>query len=176
MNEDDDMMKDLLKLEYEAKLIDKAENQFIKKEESTVVGQQESTNTFAERFQKRQEFKKKIRDSTKVSPTFLREDAGKVWNDASLSEWPENDYRIMVLGLHQACTDDKLYDAFKHYKSIVKAHVVHDTSNRGKHYGFVSLMDVNDYIKAMKEMDGGFVENAKVHLQPSKWKDKSLKK
>lgn len=176
MTEDDDMMKELLKLEYEVKLLEKPKEQFIKKEDAVVVGQQESTNTYAEKFKKREEHKQKLRDNVKVSGRYIREDAGRVWNDSSLSEWPENDYRIRVLGLHSSARDDQLYEAFKHFKSLAKAHVVHDSSGRGKFYGFVSLMDVNDYITAMKTMEGTFIGNVKIHIEPSKWKSKTYKK
>lgn len=43
-------------------------------------------------------------------------------------------------------------------------------------YGFVSLLDCNDYVKAMREMQGKYVGNRPIKLLPSKWTEKSLQK
>ena len=52
-------------------------------------------------------------------------------------------------------TDELLYRAFCKYPSIQKARVIKDKKSlKTKGYGFVSLKDPNDFLKALKEMDG----------------------
>ena len=46
------------------------------------------------------------------------------------------------------------------------------TKSRG--FGFVSIREVTDYMKAMKEVNGKYVGNRPISLKPSKWVDKSL--
>lgn len=54
-------------------------------------------------------------------------------------------------------TDQILENAFKKYPSFQKARVVRDKrTGKTKGYGFVSFKDVNDYMAAMKEMNGEF--------------------
>lgn len=47
-------------------------------------------------------------------------------------------------------------------------------TSKTKGYGFVSLMKAEDYMKAMKEMDGQYIGNRPVKLTRSKYKDRSL--
>ena len=55
----------------------------------------------------------------------------------------------------------------------MKVRVVHDKKNKkSKGYGFVSLSDPNDFLRAMKEMDGVYVGNRPIKLRKSKWKDR----
>jgi len=35
-------------------------------------------------------------------------------------------------------------------------------------------MEVNDYVKAMRELDGKYVGNRPIKLTPSKWQDKTI--
>lgn len=50
-------------------------------------------------------------------------------------------------------TDDVLGNAFKKYASFAMAKVVRDKkTQKSKGFGFVSLLSVEDYIRAMKEM------------------------
>jgi hypothetical protein len=109
----------------------------------------------------------------RAAPAVVREAGGKVWADPTLSEWPPNDYRIHVQNLPPDASDHDLADAFRHYKSFAKAKVIFDSSGRHKQYGFVSLLDMNDYIDAMKTMANAFIKSRRVTLAPSKWKDKS---
>ena len=46
-------------------------------------------------------------------------------------------------------------------------------TEKSKGFGFVSLLDCNDYIKAMREMNGKYVGNRPITLKPSKWTAKS---
>ena len=58
-----------------------------------------------------------------------------------------------------------------------KCKVIKDKkTDKGMGYGFVSLLDCDDYVKAMREMQGKYVGNRPIKLLPSKWTDKSLQK
>jgi RNA recognition motif-containing protein len=112
--------------------------------------------------------------SQRPTTSVIRMSGDKVWVDPSLSEWPENDYRIHVRNLPADASDRDLVEAFQHYKSFAKAKVIFDSSGRNKRYGFVSLLDMNDYIDAMKNMANAFIKSRRVTLTPSKWREKSL--
>ena len=104
-----------------------------------------------------------------------RKGAGVIWEDESLNEWPDNDYRIFVGDLGNEVNDQTLSNAFMKYQSFNKAKVVRNRlTGKTRGYGFVSIMDVNDYIKAMKEMDGKYVGNRPIKLKRSTWKDRSV--
>lgn len=80
-------------------------------------------------------------------PVF-RQAGGDRWEDKSLGEWPENDYRIFVGDLGLEVNDDLLTKAFSKYPTFQKAKVVKDkSSGKSKGFGFVSLMDPGDYAK-----------------------------
>ena len=67
-----------------------------------------------------------------------------------------------------------LANAFKKYPSFAKAKVVRDKKTlKSKGFGFVSLMSQDDYIKAMREMQGKYVGNRPIRLKKSDWVDKS---
>ena len=104
----------------------------------------------------------------------MRKAAGKVWEDTTLEEWPENDYRIFCGDLGNEVNDDVLANAFKKYPSFVKARVIRDKKTlKSKGFGFVSLLNQDDYIRAMKEMQGKYVGNRPVRLKRSEWQEKS---
>ena len=119
---------------------------------------------------------KKIVESVNKKSIVLRSEPGKIWNDPSLADWPENDYRIIVKNLGVDVTDDDLFRHFNKYKSLARSHVIHDSSGRGKKYGFISIVDVDDYIDCMKTMNHSFLKFRRLDLYPSKWKDKLVKK
>uniref|UniRef100_A0A669QX24 RRM domain-containing protein n=1 Tax=Phasianus colchicus TaxID=9054 RepID=A0A669QX24_PHACC len=51
--------------------------------------------------------------------------------------------------------DDILARAFGRYPSFLKAKVIRDKrTGKTKGYGFVSFKDPNDYVRAMREMNG----------------------
>ena len=55
----------------------------------------------------------------------------------------------------------------------MKVKVIADKrAKKSKGFGFVSLADPNDYLKAMKEMDGVYVGNRPIKLRKSTWKDR----
>lgn len=68
-----------------------------------------------------------------------------------------DDFRIFCGDLGNDVTDEMLVRVFGKYPSFQKAKVVRDKrTNKTKGFGFVSFKDPQDFIKAMKEMNGKF--------------------
>lgn len=66
-----------------------------------------------------------------------------------------DDFRIFCGDLGNDVTDEMLVRVFGKYPSFQKAKVVRDKrTNKTKGFGFVSFKDPQDFIKAMKEMNG----------------------
>lgn len=66
-----------------------------------------------------------------------------------------DDFRLFAGDLGNEVTDEVLARAFSKYPSYVKAKVVRDKrTNKTKGYGFVSFRDPNDFVKAMREVNG----------------------
>ena len=104
-----------------------------------------------------------------------RKGAGVIWQDESLNEWPENDYRMFIGDLGNEVNDQVLANAFIKYPSFAKAKVIRNKiTGKTKGYGFVSVTDVNDYIKIMREMNGKYVGNRPIRIKRSTWKDRSV--
>ncbi|KAK2198007.1 bifunctional RNA recognition motif domain/RBM42 [Babesia duncani] len=105
----------------------------------------------------------------------LRKAAGKVWNDPTLDDWPENDFRIFCGDLGNEVTDEVLANAFRKYPSFQKARVIRDwNSGKSKGYGFVSLLNPEDMLRALDEMNHKFVGNRPIRVMRSKWKDRDV--
>jgi len=101
---------------------------------------------------------------------YLRKAAGKIWNDTSLSEWPDQDHRIFVGDLGNEVNDNTLAKVFVKYTSFAKAKVIRDKrTQKTKGYGFVSFLDPFDAVTALKEMQGCYVGNRPIKLRKSKW-------
>jgi RNA recognition motif-containing protein len=106
----------------------------------------------------------------------LRNVGGEVWEDQTLADWPEDDYRIFVGDLGNEVSDEVLANAFRKYPSFNKARVIRDKrTGKTKGFGFVSIKEPEDYIKAMREMNGKYIGNRPVKLRKSNWKDRSLR-
>ena len=57
-------------------------------------------------------------------------------------------------------TDEGLARAFTKYPSLQKTKVIRDKrSDKSRGYGFVSFKDPNDFMKALKEMNGKYIGN-----------------
>ncbi|KAK7081315.1 RNA-binding protein 42, partial [Halocaridina rubra] len=85
------------------------------------------------------------------------------------------DFRIFCGDLGNDVTDELLTRYFSHFSSFVKAKVVRDKrTNKSKGYGFISFSDPQDYIRAMKEMNGKYVGSRPIKLRKSMWKDRNL--
>ena len=98
----------------------------------------------------------------------LRYAAGHVWEDTTLAEWPENDFRIHVGNLGNEVDDKTLHEAFKKYPSLAHWKVIKDKKyDAPKGYGFVSFTDPRDGVRALKEMNGKYVGQRPCKLSKS---------
>ena len=105
----------------------------------------------------------------------IRKGGQQVWVDETLEEWAENDFRIFCGNMGNEVTDEVLANAFKKYASFAKAKVIRDKKTmKSKGFGFVSLLKVDDYIKAMREMQGKYVGNRPITLKRSDWQKKGV--
>ncbi|XP_029959403.1 RNA-binding protein 42 [Salarias fasciatus] len=105
----------------------------------------------------------------------IRTAAGTSWEDPSLLEWESDDFRIFCGDLGNEVNDDILARAFSRYPSFLKAKVVRDKrTGKTKGYGFVSFKDPNDYVRAMREMNGKYVGSRPIKLRKSMWKDRNI--
>ncbi|XP_053595758.1 RNA-binding protein 42 isoform X2 [Microplitis demolitor] len=90
----------------------------------------------------------------KKNKKIIRMAGGQTWEDQSLLEWDEDDFRIFCGDLGNDVTDEMLVRVFGKYSSFQRAKVVRDKrTNKTKGFGFVSFKDPQDFIKAMKEMN-----------------------
>jgi len=103
----------------------------------------------------------------------LRTAANEQWVDPTMTDWPENDFRIFCGDLGNEVSDAMLTSAFSKYPSFAKAKVVRDKrTGKSKGYGFVSFLEPHDFIRAFKEMNGKYVGNRPIKLRKSKWKER----
>ena len=66
-----------------------------------------------------------------------------------------DDYRLFCGDLGNEIGDDGLARAFGKYSSLVKARVIRDKkTGKTRGYGFVSFKDPQDFLNAMREMNG----------------------
>ncbi|XP_028282027.1 RNA-binding protein 42 [Parambassis ranga] len=153
-----------------AGLLDKKES-----EDSSVIGPNmpESDPPHPEPVESATEDKRKAK-AEKVKKC-IRTAAGTSWEDASLLEWDSDDFRIFCGDLGNEVNDDILARAFSRYPSFLKAKVVRDKrTGKTKGYGFVSFKDPNDYVRAMREMNGKYVGSRPIKLRKSMWKDRNI--
>lgn len=88
----------------------------------------------------------------------IRVGGGQVWEDHSLADWTDDDFRIFCGDLGNDVNDELLTRTFSKYPSFQRAKVVRDKrTSKSKGYGFISFKDPQDFIRAMKEMDGEFI-------------------
>jgi RNA recognition motif len=107
------------------------------------------------------------------SKRYLMAAGGEVWEDRSLSDWPEDDFRIFVGDLGNDVTTELLEGAFKQYASFQKALVVRNkTTNKSKGFGFVSFGSVRDFMAALKDMNGKYIGNRPCKLRKGTWKER----
>jgi RNA recognition motif-containing protein len=124
-----------------------------------------------EEFKDNPEFLKNLNKRKKKT---LRKAADQAWVDPSLEDWNENDFRIFCGNMGNEVSDEVLANAFKKYPSFSKARVVRDKKTlKSKGFGFVSLLNVDDYIRAMREMQGKYVGNRPITLKRSEWQKKA---
>lgn len=95
------------------------------------------------------------KDKRKVDKKTVRQAGGLTWEDQSLADWPEDDFRIFCGDLGNDVNDELLTRTFSKFASFQRAKVIRDKrTNKTKGYGFVSFKEPADFIKAMKEFDG----------------------
>ncbi|KAI9314071.1 hypothetical protein BX666DRAFT_1969933 [Dichotomocladium elegans] len=100
---------------------------------------------------------------------------GEIWEDPSLQDWDENDYRLFAGDLGNEVTEELLFKAFAKYTSLQRTRVVRDKrTGKTRGYGFLSFKDPNDFVKAWREMNGKYVGNRPIKLRKSSWKDRNL--
>lgn len=96
-----------------------------------------------------------INDKRKKDKKTVRVAGGQVWEDSSLADWAEDDFRIFCGDLGNDVNDELLTRTFNKFPSFLKAKVIRDKrTGKSKGFGFVSFKEPADFIKAMKEMDG----------------------
>jgi hypothetical protein len=85
----------------------------------------------------------------------LRAAAGEVWQDPTLADWDPNDFRIFVGDLGPEVTDMMLQQAFSRFGSLTKYRIIRDRkSSKSKGYGFVGFKEPQDFLAAIREMNG----------------------
>mmetsp|Transcript_3096 Transcript_3096/g.4208 ORF Transcript_3096/g.4208 Transcript_3096/m.4208 type:complete len:296 (-) Transcript_3096:135-1022(-) len=105
----------------------------------------------------------------------MRTAAGEIWEDKSLSEWPENDFRLFCGDLGNEVNDTVLAKAFAKYSSFAKAKVIRNKrTQKSKGYGFASFLDPFDAAAALREVAGKYVGNRPIKLRRSSWQQRAL--
>ncbi|CAH1174196.1 unnamed protein product [Phaedon cochleariae] len=105
----------------------------------------------------------------------MRVAGGQTWEDNSLSDWQEDDFRIFCGDLGNDVTDELLTRTFNKYPSFQKAKVIREKrTNKSKGYGFVSFKDPADFTKAMKEVNGRYVGSRPIKLRKSSWRNRCI--
>nr|XP_018903188.1 PREDICTED: RNA-binding protein 42 [Bemisia tabaci] len=118
--------------------------------------------------------KKKEKDNKKQKKV-IRTAGGVTWEDNTLTDWPDDDFRLFCGDLGNDVTDEVLIRAFSKYPSFQRARVVRDRrTNKTKGFGFVSFADPQDFIKATKEMNGRYVGSRPIKLRKSTWRNRNL--
>lgn len=88
----------------------------------------------------------------------IRVAGGQSWEDPTLLDWQEDDFRIFCGDLGNDVTDELLTRTFNKFPSFLRAKVIRDKrTNKSKGYGFISFKDPSDFTKAMKEMNGKLI-------------------
>ncbi|KAG0056182.1 RNA-binding protein 42 [Gryganskiella cystojenkinii] len=114
-------------------------------------------------------------EKAKAAATVIRKAAGQTWEDSTLLDFDENDFRLFAGDLGNEVTDDLLTKTFSKYPSFLKAKVVRDKrTQKSKGYGFISFAEPDDFARAWKEMDGKYVGNRPIKLRKSQWKDRNV--
>lgn len=111
--------------------------------------------------------------SNKPKKPVKRMAGGKVWEDKSLAEWPENDFRIFCGNLDATTTDIQLQDHFKNYPNLAMAKIVTDAKGNSKGFGFVSFLSPLSCAKAIREMDQTWLGSRPIRVKRSDWKDRN---
>ncbi|XP_044748128.1 RNA-binding protein 42 [Coccinella septempunctata] len=105
----------------------------------------------------------------------LRVAGGQTWEDPTLADWTDDDFRMFCGDLGNDVTDELLTRTFNKFPSFLRAKVIRDKrTNKSKGYGFISFKDPADFTKAMKEMNGRYVGSRPIKLRKSTWKNRCV--
>jgi hypothetical protein len=119
--------------------------------------------------------KKKVAEGEKKQRKHIRSAGGTIWEDPTLLDWDPSDFRLFCGDLGNDVTDEVLTRVFGRYPSFQKAKVVRDKrTNKTRGYGFVSFKDPNDFVRAIRELDGRYVGSRPIKLRKSNWKNRTL--
>ncbi|CAO0803247.1 unnamed protein product [Mucor circinelloides] len=111
----------------------------------------------------------------KKKKSIVRAAGGEVWEDHSLEEWDDNDFRLFAGDLGNEVTEELLYKAFSKYPSLLRTRVVRDNRTmKSRGFGFISFKDPDDFVKAWREMNGKYVGNRPIKLRKSTWKERNI--
>lgn len=116
-----------------------------------------------------------VTERRKKDKKTVRIAGGQVWEDQSLADWPDDDFRIFCGDLGNDVNDEVLTRTFNKFPSFQRAKVIRDKrTGKSKGFGFVSFREPQDFIRAMKEMDGRYVGSRPIKLRKSTWKQRSI--
>lgn len=106
---------------------------------------------------------------------FVRVGGGEKWVDASLADWPENDFRLFIGDLGEDVSEKHLDECFQCYPSYAMSKVVRTKwDNKSKGYGFVSFLDPLDCAKALREKNGKWLGQRPMKISKSQWNKRNL--
>ena len=95
--------------------------------------------------------------------------------DPTLASFPPDDFRIFVGDLGIEVNDALLSKAFSHYASFAMARVVRDKKSAlSRGFGFVSFLEHEEGLRALKEMNGKYCGNRPMKLKKGQWQKRSL--
>lgn len=115
------------------------------------------------------------KDKKKIDKKTVRQAGGVSWEDQSLADWPDDDFRIFCGDLGNDVNDELLTRTFNKFPSFQRAKVIRDKrTSKSKGYGFVSFKEPQDFIRAMKELDGRYVGSRPIKLRKSTWKQRGM--
>ncbi|ORX66243.1 RNA-binding domain-containing protein [Linderina pennispora] len=101
----------------------------------------------------------------------VRMAGGQVWEDETLAEWPEDDYRLFAGNLGPDVTTEMLEQVFGKFPTMQRALVVVEKkSGKSKGYGFLSFASPDDFLAAWREFNGKYVGSRPIMLRKSTWK------
>jgi RNA recognition motif-containing protein len=105
-----------------------------------------------------------------------------------------DDYRVFIGNLGNEVNEDHLKSVFGKYSSFAMVRVIRSKNGKTKGFGFLSFMDPNDYMRAIKEWTGSvrfarrarrrwlmactfagkYIGSRPVQLRKSDWKERDL--
>ncbi|EKE38710.1 RNA recognition motif domain containing protein [Entamoeba nuttalli P19] len=117
-----------------------------------------------------------LNDDKKKQSVTLRNVDGKRWVDESMADWPTNDFRMFIGNLGKEVDDTMLKIFFSKYPSVQKVKVIiNPHTNKSKGYGFVSFSDPNEYLLALRTLNGKYIGTRPCKLSKGKWEKRAEK-